>query len=131
MPPTLHALPARARARRLVAAAGACTVASLGLGLQAVPAGEERSKMFQGHMANMQRLANEGKLVLGGPFDGTDGWRGLFIFAVPDIEAARQLTATDPVIVNGEMVAEYHKYFGSASLMLVNEWHKKITKPEP
>jgi hypothetical protein len=29
------------------------------------------------------------------------------------------------------MVAEYHKYFGSASLMLINEWHKKITKPEP
>ena len=53
-----------------------------------------------------------------------------FVFAVPDIEAARQLTATDPVIVNGEMVAEYHKYFGSASLMLINEWHKKITKPE-
>jgi uncharacterized protein YciI len=96
-----------------------------------VPAGEQRKKMFQGHMANMERLANEGKLVLAGPFDGTDGWRGLFIFAVNDIEAAKQLTATDPVIVNGEMVAEYHKYFGSASLMLINEWHKKITKPEP
>ncbi len=100
-------------------------------GPKPMPAGEERKKMFQGHMANMERLADAGKLVLGGPFDGTDGWRGLFVFAVPDIETAKQLTATDPVIVNGEMVAEYHKYFGSASLMLINEWHKKITKPEP
>jgi uncharacterized protein YciI len=99
-------------------------------GPRPVPAGEERKKMFQGHFANMERLANEGKLVLAGPFDGADGWRGMFIFAVKDIAEARQLTASDPVIVSGEMVAEYHPYFGSASLMLINEWHKKITKPE-
>ena len=97
-------------------------------GPKPVPAGEERNKMFQGHMANMERLANEGKLVLAGPFDGTDGWRGMFVFAVPDIEAAKLLTATDPVIVNGEMVAEYHQYFGSAALMLINETHKKLVK---
>ena len=81
------------------------------------------------HIADVtERLAKEGKLVLAGPFDGVDGWRGMFVFAVKDIEEARQLTATDPVIVNGEMVAEYHKYFGSASLMLVNEWHNKLVK---
>jgi uncharacterized protein YciI len=97
-------------------------------GPKPMPAGEERKKMFQGHFANIERLANEGKLVLAGPFDGVDGWRGMFVFAVKDIEEARQLTATDPVIVSGEMVAEYHKYFGSASLMLVNEWHKKLVK---
>ena len=100
-------------------------------GPKPVPAGEARKKMFEGHMANIQRLADEGKLVLAGPFDGADGWRGMFVFAVKDIDEAKQLTATDPVIVNGEMVAEYHKYFGSASLVLINEWHKKITKPAP
>ena len=36
------------------------------------------------------------------------GWRGLFIFAVPDIEKAKRLTATDPVIGSGERVAESH-----------------------
>lgn len=96
-----------------------------------VPAGEARKKMFEGHFANIVRLADAGKLVLAGPFDGADGWRGMFVFAVKDIEEAKQLTATDPVIVNGEMVAEYHNYFGSASLMLINEWHKRITKPAP
>jgi len=93
-----------------------------------VPAGPERDEMFKGHFANMKRLGAEGKLALAGPFDGVDGWRGLFVFAVPDIEEAKKLVATDPVIIKGEMVAEFHKYYGSAALMLVNEAHPKITK---
>ncbi len=93
-----------------------------------VPAGEERDAMFRGHFANMKRLAAEGKLVLDGPLDGVDGWRGLFVLAVTEIEAARQLVATDPVVAQGEMVAEYHSYFGSAALMQVNEVHEKLAR---
>jgi uncharacterized protein YciI len=93
-----------------------------------MPAGKDREEMFKGHFANMNRLAAQGKLALAGPFDGVDGWRGLFIFAVAEIDEARKLTATDPVISSGEMVAEYHKYYGSAALMLVNEQHKKVAK---
>ena len=93
-----------------------------------VPAGPERDAMFQGHFANINRLAAEKKLVLAGPFDGVDGWRGLFIFAVTDIDEARRLTATDPVIARGEMVAEFHIYYGSAALMLVNEAHRKVAR---
>ena len=90
--------------------------------------GPERDAMFKGHFANMNRLSAEGKLALAGPFDGTDGWRGLFILAVTDIEEAKKLVATDPVIINGEMIAEYHKYYGSAALMLVKDWHQKVEK---
>jgi uncharacterized protein YciI len=93
-----------------------------------VPAGAERDDMFKGHFANMNRLSAEGKLALAGPFDGVDGWRGLFIFAVSDIEEAKKLVATDPVIIKGEMVAEYHKYYGSAALMLVRDGHDKVTR---
>lgn len=93
-----------------------------------VPAGPERDAMFKGHFANMGRLSAEGKLALAGPFDGVDGWRGLFILAVPDIEEAKRITATDPVIASGEMVAEFHKYYGSAALMLVRHEHDKVTK---
>jgi uncharacterized protein YciI len=93
-----------------------------------VPDGPKREEMFRGHFANMNRLAAEGKLAVAGPFDGVEGWRGLFIFAVDDIEEARKLVATDPVIVNGEMVAEYHKLYSSAALMLVPKTHDKITK---
>lgn len=93
-----------------------------------VPDGPERTEVFRGHFANMKRLADEGKLVLAGPLDGVDGWRGLFVFAVPSIDEARQLAATDPVLVSGEMVAEYHAYYGSAALMSVREVHDKLAK---
>lgn len=97
-------------------------------GPNTMPAGKERDEMFKGHFANINRLAAERILVLAGPFDGVDGWRGLFVLAVADIDAAKKYVATDPVIINGEMVAEYHKYYGSAALMLVNDAHKKIMK---
>lgn len=94
-----------------------------------VPAGAERDAMFEGHFANINRLVAEGKLVLAGPTDGVDGWRGVFVLATDDIEAAKTYIASDPVIMKGEMVAEYHQFYGSAGLMLVNETHGKIQEP--
>lgn len=93
-----------------------------------VAAGPERDKMFQGHFANMNRLADAGILALAGPLDKVNGLRGLFILAVDSIEDAKKHVATDPVIQQGEMVAEYHKFYGSAAVMAVNGLHKKISK---
>lgn len=93
-----------------------------------MPAGPERVKMFEGHMANITRLAGEKKLALAGPLDGVEGRRGIFVMATPDIELARTWVATDPVIIHGEMVAEYHKFFGSAGLMAVTDIHNRIIK---
>lgn len=94
-------------------------------------AGPERDAMFRGHFANMQRLAEAGQLVLAGPLDGVDGWRGLFVFAVKTIDEARALGATDPVLMQGEMVAEYHRYDGSAALMGVNDLHQRLQRKRP
>jgi len=107
------------------------TFVLLKTGPKPMPAGPARDEMFKGHFANMTRLAKEGLLVYAGPFDGVDGWRGLFIFATSDMEVARKAVDTDPVIVNGEMVAELHKHFGSAALLAVNEWHPRLIKPKP
>ncbi len=93
-----------------------------------LPPGEKRDAMFKGHFANMERLAAEGKLAYAGPLDGKEGWRGMFIFAVESIEEARALAGTDPVIVNGEMVAEYHAHYGSAALMAGNGTHARLQK---
>lgn len=95
-----------------------------------VPDGDKRKAMFAGHFANMDRLAKAGKLVQAGPFSKDPaGWRGLFLFAVTDIEEARQLTSTDPVIVNGEMVAEFHPWYGSAAAMMLPEIHERLVPP--
>ncbi len=95
-----------------------------------MPDGAQRDAMFAGHFANMERLAKAGKLVLAGPFTkDPDGWRGLFVFAVQDTDEAKVLTETDPVITNGEMVAEYHAWYGSAATMLIPELHEKLQPP--
>lgn len=88
-----------------------------------------RDEIFAGHMANMGRLAGEGKLALAGPFGKNDRqYRGIFILAVTTVEEAQKLVDTDPVIKSGMMVAEMTPWYGSAATMLVNENHKKIAK---
>jgi len=94
--------------------------------------GKARDAMFEGHFANITRLAKAGKLALAGPFEeNPDGWRGLFVFAVETIDEARALTQSDPVIRNGEMVAEYHPWYGSAATMLLPELHERLVAPSP
>jgi uncharacterized protein YciI len=97
-------------------------------GPKRMPDGPERNEMFKGHFDNMNRLAQEGKLAVAGPLDGVEGRRGIFVLAVKDLDEARALVATDPVIVHGEMVAEVHKFYGSAGLMLVNDTHARVAK---
>jgi hypothetical protein len=100
-------------------------------GPKRMPDGPERDEMFKGHFANMKRMADAGMLVYADPLDGQQGLRGLYIFAMPDVESALREVATDPVVALGEMVPEAHRHFGSAALLAVNEWHPKLIKPKP
>ncbi len=91
--------------------------------------GSRRETIFKGHMANIQKLAKEGKLALAGPFGKNDiTFRGLFIFAVATVEEAKKLAQTDPVLSSGVMVAEFVPWYGSAALMEVNELHEKVAE---
>ena len=64
---------------------------------------EETRKIQEGHMANINRLAEMGKLVLAGPFvDGGDR-RGVFIFKVDSLSEAQALTDTDPAVIAGRL----------------------------
>lgn len=91
--------------------------------------GDERKKAFEGHFANMTRLANEGKLAIAGPFGSNDKtFRGLFILAVTTIDEAKALAETDPSIKSGIFIVDYVPWYGSAALMQVTETHGKIAK---
>src|SRR6187431_3086338 len=60
---------------------------------------EEKNNLFKGHMANITKLAKEGKLALAGPFMKNDkNYRGLYIFNVTTIEEAKELVASDPAV---------------------------------
>lgn len=54
---------------------------------------EQVDKLMEGHMANINRLAKEGKLVAAGPFDGGGG---IFIFHSTSLEEVKSWLATDP-----------------------------------
>jgi len=94
--------------------------------------GKERDDIFAGHMANIERLANEGKLAVAGPFRKNDkNYRGLYVFNVTTVEEAEKLVVTDPAVKSGVLVAEMTPWYASASLMATPEIHKRITKPKP
>ncbi len=90
---------------------------------------EEARALQAAHMANIDRLAAEGKLVLAGPFGDSGELRGIYIFDVATVAEAEALTRTDPAIKAGQLGMELHPWYGSAALMMVNEVHARIQKP--
>jgi uncharacterized protein YciI len=93
---------------------------------------QARSDIFAGHMKNISRLADEGKLAVAGPFRQNErGMRGLFILNVETVEEASLLVETDPAVSAGILVAEMTPWYGSASLMATPEIHKTIAKQNP
>ena len=56
---------------------------------------ETQSNLFQGHMANMDRLAKEGKLLAAGPFEGGGG---IFILNTTSFSEAEAWISTDPAV---------------------------------
>ena len=94
--------------------------------------GKERDTIFTGHMANIGRLAEDGKLAVAGPFGKNNkGFRGMFIFNVATVEEAQKLVETDPAVKSGILIADMTPWYGSASLMATPEIHKKISKASP
>ena len=90
---------------------------------------EETKKLFEGHMANIGKLAKEGKLVVAGPFMKNDrNYRGIYIFNVETIEEAQALVATDPAINAKLLEAELTPWYATAALQETLKIHEKIAK---
>ncbi len=82
------------------------------------------------HLDNIIRMADEGKLVLAGPYLDNFEIKGIYLFAVETIAEAEELTRSDPAIQAGRLIMELHPWYGSAAVMQVNELHKQISKKE-
>jgi len=89
---------------------------------------EQAQELQAAHMANIGRLADEGKLLLAGPFLDDGELRGIYIFNVKTIEEAKALTETDPAIIAGSLVMELHPWYGSAAVKSINELHPQPQK---
>jgi uncharacterized protein YciI len=92
---------------------------------------EEAQALQRAHLANINRLAAEGKLVVAGPFADEGPVRGIYIFDVATVAEAEALTRTDPAIQVGSLTMELHPWYASAALMMVNDVHARIEKRKP
>jgi uncharacterized protein YciI len=90
---------------------------------------EEKKKLFDGHMANIKKLADENKLVVAGPFMKNDkNYRGIFIFNCSTIEEAQSLVNSDPAVQAKIFEADLTVWYSSAALGLIKEMHDKVAK---
>ena len=73
----------------------------------------ELDQLQEKHLANINRLVDEGKLLKAGPFEDYSGRdvRGMFILKTDSLEQARTWVGTDPTIKAGRLVAEYLKWY--------------------
>lgn len=67
----------------------------------------------EAHIANINRMANEGKLSIAGPFGDDGDWRGIFILNANSMEEAKQWCETDPAIQAGRLKYEIHPWWAA------------------
>ncbi|MDP2236246.1 MAG: hypothetical protein Q8J88_07425 [Bacteroidales bacterium] len=89
----------------------------------------KRDSIFSGHLQNIGRLAEEGKLIVAGPLGkNTLNYRGIFILNVKTLEEAELLLQTDPAVKEKLLDAELFTWYGSAALPEYLKVQSKIVK---
>lgn len=91
------------------------------------------NESFGGHMDNIHRLVEEGKLIVAGPLGTNENnYRGIFILNnIHSTEEAKELLQTDPAIKNGLLDYEIFDWYGSAALPEYLPYSDKIWKSQP
>jgi uncharacterized protein YciI len=83
---------------------------------KAVPL-EERERIMAAHMANINKLAQDGILVAAGPMDDTPTTiSGLFVFKAASLAEALSVAAQDPTVVAGRNTVDVHAWQGPAGM---------------
>ena len=95
----------------------------------ATPDKKTSDSLFAGHMKNIGRMANIGKLIVAGPLQKNDNnYRGIFILNVRTIDEAKALLETDPAVKAKVLDAELYGWYGSAALPLYLPEVPKVQK---
>jgi uncharacterized protein YciI/uncharacterized damage-inducible protein DinB len=76
----------------------------------------EIQKIQEGHMANINKMAQMGKLFAAGPLLDNGDLRGVFIFRAASVDEAKALAAEDPAIKAGRLKLEILPWMGSKGI---------------
>jgi len=111
----------------------AYTIVMLTTGSTKIDDKAKMGELMKGHMANIGKLADEGKLVVAGPFleQNKENYRGMFIFNTKSKEEAEQWVKTDPAVLAGVFGYEIFSWYGSAALPLYLKHHEEISEGNP
>ena len=91
-------------------------VAFLYRGPNPVEDAEESKKMMKGHLANIQRLHDEGKIILAGPYLSKTDLQGYFLFDTDSLESAQSWCDTDPAVAAGVFRVELHPWYSAKGI---------------
>ena len=68
-------------------------------------------KIQAAHMANINRLAKEGKIIMAGPM-GTEGnLRGIFLMNCVDSTEVENFVKTDSAVITGRLIMQYYPWW--------------------
>ena len=111
----------------------AYTIIMLTTGSAKIEDKAKMGKLMKGHMTNIGKLANEGKIIVAGPFleKNKENYRGMFIFNTKSKEEAESWVKTDPAVAAGVFSYEIFPWYGSAALPLYLKHHDEISKETP
>lgn len=70
----------------------------------------EAQELQKAHLAYMDKLHQDGKLIAAGPFLDDSDMRGIVVYRVPSVEDANQLAAGDPMVKAGRLRLEAHPW---------------------
>lgn len=76
----------------------------------------ETEALQKAHLANIQRLFEEGKLLLAGPFTDGGDLRGIYVFRVGSMAEAMALAETDAAVKAGRLRLEFHPWFAAKNI---------------
>ncbi len=91
------------------------------------------SESFRGHLDNINKLVEEGKIIVAGPFGkNQNGYRGIFILNnIKTVEEAKEHLQTDPAVKNGLLDYDIFTWYGSAALPEYLPFSDKVWKLKP
>jgi uncharacterized protein YciI len=78
----------------------------------------ETTRIQEAHMANIQRMAAEGKLLVAGPFSDDGALRGMYVFKVSTKAEAEALVQSDPAVQSGRLRFELHPWFAAKNIVV-------------
>lgn len=70
-------------------------------------------KIQAAHMANIDRLAKEGKIIMAGPIGADNDLRGIFLMDCKDSTEVEKFVKTDSAVITGRLVMKYYPWWAA------------------